>query len=1453
MHCKIGALSRVFLLMCASTCMAQTPGQNINMVSGKVFPTGDPYLQRQNEPSIAGSSRNASRLLAGANDYRSVNIPAPAGVADETGDAWLGVFKSFDGGATWQSNLLPGYPQDISPQGLASPLHGLSTGADPVVRAGTNGMFYYSGIAFNRGTNVGKVFVARYIDLANKENGDPIEYLDTAIIDQGTSGQFLDKPWLAVDIPRGSGTCTIQATQDGTPVSQTIPAGNIYLTYSDFVGGTNNVHTQILITRSTDCGQTWGKPVKISESYQVNQGGTLAIDPQTGALYVAWRQFSDVNSPNAILISKSVDAGNSFSKPVTVQSLPDYDPNHPTAAAFFDQGISSSTFRTNAFPALAVDGTGRVYLAWSQRGVGPGGDARIVLSTSPYGTSWTAPQPIDNAPAQDDFGSSFSRGSQLMPSLVFTEGTLTALCYDLRLDHTIGEFTPNNPFTGDMTTGAFYKEARSPLGDLPGSPNLVFTPFISDAGLSIRHTLDVRVSEATPADSPVFNSVYVSQYKFGTLGESQPPGTVTQLQQLQVNPPNLPMFQGGTVPFMGDYIDVAGRNFLTPGETGAGWQFNTVATQSPVHFATWTSNQDVRPPADFNWAHYTPPGPGCIPGQEGDKNQNIYFSRITQGLAFSSPQISKPLSTTLQRAFVLDLFNETNLPHSFRLTIANQPAGGTATFDVLPTPLPAILPAPRISIDLTLPPRSGATRTVFATSAIPSKSIAVTATEIVAGLPKANGLTGAVVLNSDPTVPALVNPDSSPGNINVVELYTPNLSDPNLSNPNLSNPNLSNPNLSNVNVSNPNLSNPNLSNPNLSNPNLSNVNVSNPNLSNPNLSNPNLSNPNLSNTAVSDVTYTLTNSGNTNTAYQVRLLQLGSVPTTANIQLILSKSYLTPLGDNCSLVEENTNIPVANIVSPTLIDFSQVGLNTSNNPGADNATLHLAPGETLLITIRGFVDLQTMQNISTVLIPVVRAEAAFSQDNVNKLAAPLTLIPTTLVQAITGQSYTASFIAFGGTAPYTWAVAPGSSLPAGFTLDPSTGTLTNTNPVQNIAGTYNFVLQITDSSQPAKVATRAYSLRVVAPVKITSTVLSDGVVNAAYSYTLAASGGLVPLTWRVTAGNLPAGLSLNSQTASITGSATTAGSYPLTIRVTDTSLPTALFDERSFTLRIAQPLMFSFPSLPDAVTGQPYSFTLTASGGLTPQVWAVTSGALPTGLTLTNGVISGIPTVTNTAGNSFTLTVHDSAAPQQSMSAPFVIHVGSPIAITTPTVPNGVIGLAYPTTTLQAVGGLPPLSWSVASGSLPPGLSLAPVGTISGTPTAAGAFLFSARVTDSSAPQQTATHSYTISVPLPLQVSFIVQPSNSSPNAQITPAIKVQVVDSKGNALNGASVVLTLEVNPGNSVLSGTVSAQTNNRGIAIFASNSLNATGTGYRLRATATYTGNQTGYAISNAFNVR
>src|SRR4030042_5187102 len=59
---------------------AVIPGANVNMVSGTQWPDGDPFLQRQNEPSIAVSTRNPLHLLAGAHDYRTVDVPGlPAG------------------------------------------------------------------------------------------------------------------------------------------------------------------------------------------------------------------------------------------------------------------------------------------------------------------------------------------------------------------------------------------------------------------------------------------------------------------------------------------------------------------------------------------------------------------------------------------------------------------------------------------------------------------------------------------------------------------------------------------------------------------------------------------------------------------------------------------------------------------------------------------------------------------------------------------------------------------------------------------------------------------------------------------------------------------------------------------------------------------------------------------------------------------------------------------------------------------------------------------------------------------------------------------------------------------------------------------------------------------------------------------------------------------------------
>ena len=251
-----------FAVCCVSSAAAQVAGQNINMVSGTNWPAGDPYLQRQNEPSMAVSSRNPEHLVGGANDYRTVDIPNPQ-APTILGDAWLGVYSSLDGGETWKSTLLPGYPQDTSAVGTSSPLHAYTVATDPTVRAGTHGLFYYSGLVFNRAVgSASGVFVATFQDMNNKGNGDnailmgsgsaahgnPISYIGATVVESGNSGQFLDKPWIAVDIPRPGRTATCKIN------GQTISSGYVYVVYTQFNGSQNNPSSKIKEMTSTNCG-----------------------------------------------------------------------------------------------------------------------------------------------------------------------------------------------------------------------------------------------------------------------------------------------------------------------------------------------------------------------------------------------------------------------------------------------------------------------------------------------------------------------------------------------------------------------------------------------------------------------------------------------------------------------------------------------------------------------------------------------------------------------------------------------------------------------------------------------------------------------------------------------------------------------------------------------------------------------------------------------------------------------------------------------------------------------------------------------------------------------------------------------------------------------------------------------------------------------------------------------
>ncbi|HEV2444451.1 MAG TPA: hypothetical protein VGS58_00955, partial [Candidatus Sulfopaludibacter sp.] len=793
-------------------------------------------------------------------------------------------------------------------------LKGYAAGADPVVRPGASGMFYYSGIGFTR-TSPAKsaVFVARFIDNNNEENGDPIKYLNTVAVAAASGATFVDKPWLAVDIPRaGAATCTVAAPQpDGSTTQQSFPAGNLYVAYTTFAQD-GQAPSQIQFTRSTDCGATWSKPIPLSDNI-INQGATLAIDPVSGALYVAWRRFQTASQLDAIMIVKSTDGGQTFSSALQVGTI-----------NAFDQGTTDFSFRTNAYPAMAVDGTGRVYLAWSERATGSpasGGDARIVLTTSrDGGQTWAQRYPVNDFPG---------RGHQYMPAMAFGGGKLTIVFYDLREDSTTGNYIP-------LGQGQ-YVESRVPAGDLatvPPHPEKVFTPYVIDAapanlnegGLLRRHTVDVWAVQADPGDQLYFNAARVSQYIFGSA-----PGS-SAIQQLQVNPPNFPLFSQGTVPFVGDYLDVAASPTMVPGSQPGAWKFNIDPSPSIVFHAVWADNRDVRPPANGDWTDYTPPvsaattgvsvydptkpQPSCITGQTGMRNENIYTSTITQGLTVSSPSNSKTLGK-IQRAFPVEVDNSTSLTKTYRLTIQNQPPGGKASFLQFPT---AGLPDPLTVLDVRVAPISSISRMVFVTSTSPQAEVLVNIAEIAApGAPglRLGGLQGTVVLNPDPLNPA--NPA-----IANTEIFNPAIANPAIANPAIANPAIANPA-----IANPAIANPAIANPAIANLSTSNADIANPAIANPAIANPAIANPAIANTAITDANWALTNNGNSDGTYSIHFLTSANIPNRVLTQLIVNKIYNNPVATGCSLAQQPQTVVIANVSNPPVLqqqNFAQTSV-----------------------------------------------------------------------------------------------------------------------------------------------------------------------------------------------------------------------------------------------------------------------------------------------------------------------------------------------------------------------------------------------------------------------------------------------------------------------------------------------------------------------------------------------
>jgi hypothetical protein len=356
----------------------------------------------QNEPSVAIDPTETDIVVAGSNDYCRQTVG---------GDVWTGYYRSTDAGLTWSHSLVPGYPGDESPAGLASPVSGQCAAAgDPTQAFDADGRLFYAFICFNRvqPTN-GAVFAATYTDHG-------ATYVRTVRIAAGTPsvwGLFQDKINLTVD-----------------------PAtGNVYVVWGRYTGqSANNV---MYFARSTDHGQSFSRPIRLAPGLAEEQFGDLAVGPD-GDVYVTF-VTSAIQGPTeaAVWLVKSENQGVSFTDPVKVADIDPFDSNEFSGNGFRDCGdgpfACPSGFTYSRFASLSAvtADEGGVHVVWN--GETAAGQSKVFVRNSPNGLTWSTPGvQLDAVPA----------GHQWWPDIGSADGTITVIFNDSRADPA---YSPDRP------------------------------------------------------------------------------------------------------------------------------------------------------------------------------------------------------------------------------------------------------------------------------------------------------------------------------------------------------------------------------------------------------------------------------------------------------------------------------------------------------------------------------------------------------------------------------------------------------------------------------------------------------------------------------------------------------------------------------------------------------------------------------------------------------------------------------------------------------------------------------------------------------------------------------------------------------------------------------------------------------------------------------------------------
>jgi hypothetical protein len=261
----------------------------------------------------------------------------------------------------------------------------------------------------------------------------------------------------------------------------------------------------------------------------------------------------------------------------------------------------------------------------------------------------------------------------------------------------------------------------------------------------------------------------------------------------------------------------------------------------------------------------------------------------------------------------------------------------------------------------------------------------------------------------------------------------------------------------------------------------------------------------------------------------------------------------------------------------------------------------------------------------------------------------------------------------------------------------------------------------------------------------------QGTVGISYNTVLTVTGGTTPYSF--SGSGLPAGLTLNRNTGSITGSPTSSGTFPVTVTVNDAGSNQV---QSNFSIIVAKSGTISVNVSPDAgalVSGQTLQFKATVYNSTDQTVtWSSSSGTITS---------NGLYTAPQVGSGTWTYRVWATSNADSAKSDTVMVVVMPLVValqISTTSLPEVMAGSAY-SETVAATGGKSPYHWKLTSGTLPQGISFANTGVMSGATQQTGSFNLTLQVTDSSWPtQQTATQSYDLLASSLLEITTTLLP-----------------------------------------------------------------------------------------------